>query len=189
MSHAPEESKRCRQRHFEPGLMLGNIELQCINESCSHHLIVSEPKVPRSTGGSQRGNGLIFVSHISASSGFRVRPQGFLERHDNRRKLGDAIKRNVWVLALAVLLVEATGPADSDVIGGNKLSNSFHLGGMTLGFAHIMEAMGDRSRTANISLRRITNVAAELIQTEGKVLTLARGRSGTRGTAAATASN
>ena len=33
------------------------------------------------------------------------------------------------------------------------------------------------------------NVAAELIQTEGKVLTLARGRSGTRGTAAATASD
>ena len=112
-----------------------------------------------------------------------------MERHDNRSELGDAIKRNVWVLALAVRLVEATGPADLDVIRGNKLSNSFHLGGMMLGFAHIMEAMGNRSRTANISLRRIMNMAAELIQTEGKVLTLARGRSGARGTAAATASD
>ena len=77
-----------------------------------------------------------------------------MERHDNWSELGDTIKRNVWqVLALAVRLLEASGLADLDVIHCNKLSNSFHLGGMVLGFVHIMEAMGNRSRTANIFLR------------------------------------
>ena len=93
-----------------------------------------------------------FVSHISTSSGFTVRPRGFLERHDNRRKLGDAIKRNVGVLALAVPFLEATRPTDADVICCNKLVNKFHHGGMMLGFVHIVVMMGDRSRTTNISL-------------------------------------
>ena len=75
-----------------------------------------------------------------------------MERHDNWRKLGDVIKRNIGVLTLAVPFLKATRLTDADVIHCNKLTNRFHHGGMMLGFAHIMVMMGDRSRTTNISL-------------------------------------
>ena len=153
MSHSAEEPKRSQLCHFEPGLLLGNIKLQCINKSCSHQLILGQPKVPRSTGGCRGGNRAIFGFHISTSSGFMDRPRGFLERHDNRRKLGNVIKRDVWILALAVHLLETTGMADSDIIHCNKLLNRFPLGGTMLGFVHIIEVMGDSIWTANISLQ------------------------------------
>ena len=143
MSHAPEEMKRSGQCHLEPGLLLGNIKLQCINESCSHQLILGEPNVPRSTGRSQGGNGPIFVSHISMRSGLMVRPRRFLERHDNQSKLGNAIKGNIWVAALAVPFLKVTRPTDLDVIRCNKLVNRFHFGGMMLGFAYIVVMMGN----------------------------------------------
>ena len=115
-----------------------------------------------------------------------VRPQGFLERHDNQRKLGDVIKRDVWVSALAVHLLKVTGMADLDMIHCTKLMNRFCLGGMTLGLVHIMEVMGDRSWTANSSVQQITNMSAELIGTEKEVSALVSNRIRVRERAMAT---
>ena len=66
--------------------------------------------------------------------------------------MGDAIKGNIWVLALAVPFLEVTRPTDSDVIRCNKLTSRFHCGGVTLGFAYIVVMMGNRHRGTNISL-------------------------------------
>ena len=76
-----------------------------------------------------------------------------MERPDNWRKLGNAIKGNIWVLALAVPFLEVTRPTDLDVIRCNKLMNRFHFGGTTLGFVFIMVMMGNQNRGTKISLR------------------------------------